>query len=101
MKFACNQERIPMGQPCRASADLHIPPFPMKIAPPDGKGDCIAISANGVVTDLGFAAGPPDNRFIRAETCMFMIKLPQYSSQHIMAERLRYAIHCREDPLSG
>lgn len=45
--------------------------------------------------------GPPDSRFIRAETCMFMIKLPQYSSQQIMTERLLYAIHCREDPLSG
>ena len=40
-------------------------------------------------------------RYIRAETCMFMIKLPQYSSQEMMMERLRYAIHCREDPLSG
>lgn len=45
--------------------------------------------------------GPPDDRYIRAETCMFMIKLPQYSSQEVMTERLRYAIHCREDPLSG
>jgi hypothetical protein len=35
------------------------PPFPMKIAAPDG-------------------GGRPDNRFVRAETCMFMIKLPQY-----------------------
>ena len=48
-----------------------------------------------------YFAGPPDSRYIRAETCMFMIKLPQYSSQEIMTERLRYAVHCREDPLSG
>ena len=64
-------------------------------------------------------AGPPDKRFIRAETCLFMIKLPQYSTQvrrgvlfshldtpthtrqALMTERLLYAIHCREDPLSG
>ena len=45
--------------------------------------------------------GKPDSRYIRVETCMFMIKLPQYSSQELMRERLLYAIHCREDPLSG
>ena len=45
--------------------------------------------------------GTPDSRYIRAETCMFLIKLPQYSSQNIMTERLKYAINCREDPLSG
>jgi E3 ubiquitin-protein ligase HECTD4 len=39
VKFACNQERIPMGQQCRSTSDVHVPPFPMKIAPPDGKGD--------------------------------------------------------------
>ena len=45
--------------------------------------------------------GSPDERYIRVETCMFMIKLPQYSSQEVMTQRLMYAIHCREDPLSG
>lgn len=45
--------------------------------------------------------GSPDSRYIRVETCMFMIKLPQYSSLEIMLEKLRYAIHYREDPLSG
>jgi hypothetical protein len=45
--------------------------------------------------------GPPDSRFIRVETCMFMVKLPQYSSQELMTQRLLYAINCREDPLSG
>ena len=48
-----------------------------------------------------YYVGPADDRYIRAETCMFMIKLPQYSSLQIMSERLRYAVHCREDPLSG
>ena len=32
---------------------------------------------------------------------MFLIKLPQYSTQDIMTDRLKYAINCREDPLSG
>lgn len=45
--------------------------------------------------------GTPDGRYIRVETCMFMIKLPQYSSFEVMLQRLRYAINCREDPLSG
>ncbi|XP_055995500.1 probable E3 ubiquitin-protein ligase HECTD4 isoform X2 [Ostrea edulis] len=84
IKFACNQERIPQSCPCRnGNADsMHVPPYPMKIAPPDGLGQ-------------------PDSRYIRVETCMFMIKLPQYSSQEVMTQRLMYAINCREDPLSG
>ncbi|XP_061866394.1 probable E3 ubiquitin-protein ligase HECTD4 isoform X4 [Colius striatus] len=85
IKFACNQERIPFTCPCKDGGPdtAHVPPYPMKIAPPDG------------------AAGSPDCRYIRVETCMFMIKLPQYSSLDIMLEKLRYAIHYREDPLSG
>ncbi|KAJ8312853.1 hypothetical protein KUTeg_010226 [Tegillarca granosa] len=84
IKFACNQERIPQTCPCRegAAEATHVPPYPMKIAPPDGTGS-------------------PNSRFIRVETCMFMIKLPQYTSQEIMTEKLLYAINCREDPLSG
>lgn len=84
IKFACNQERIPQTCPCRdGNADsMHVPPYPMKIAPPDG-------------------VGQPDERYIRVETCMFMIKLPQYSSQEVMTQQLMYAINCREDPLSG
>jgi E3 ubiquitin-protein ligase HECTD4 len=82
IKFACNQERIPTSCPCQDGSGSHVPPYPMKIAAPDG-------------------SGPADARFIRAETCMFMLKLPQYSSQEIMNERLSYAIHCREDPLIG
>ncbi|XP_037367037.1 probable E3 ubiquitin-protein ligase HECTD4 isoform X1 [Talpa occidentalis] len=85
IKFACNQERIPFTCPCKDGGPdtAHVPPYPMKIAPPDG------------------TAGSPDSRYIRVETCMFMIKLPQYSSQEIMLEKLRCAIHYREDPLSG
>lgn len=45
--------------------------------------------------------GQSDERYIRVETCMFMIKLPQYSSQEVMTQQLMYAINCREDPLSG
>lgn len=47
------------------------------------------------------SAGQPDSRYIRVETCMFMVKLPQYSSLDVMLEKLRYAVHYREDPLSG
>ncbi|XP_076346000.1 putative E3 ubiquitin-protein ligase HECTD4 isoform X3 [Tachypleus tridentatus] len=85
VKFACNQDRIPSTCPCKdGQADAaHVPPYPMKIAPPDNR------------------PGSPDSRFIRVETCMFMIKLPQYSSQEVMTEKLLYAIYCREDPLSG
>ncbi|KPP69529.1 hypothetical protein Z043_111707 [Scleropages formosus] len=85
IKFACNQERIPFTCPCRDGGPdtAHVPPYPMKIAPPDG------------------VAGSPDSRYIRVETCMFMVKLPQYSSLDVMLEKLRYAIHYREDPLSG
>ncbi|XP_026795565.1 probable E3 ubiquitin-protein ligase HECTD4 isoform X2 [Pangasianodon hypophthalmus] len=85
IKFACNQERIPFTCPCKDGGPdtAHVPPYPMKIAPPDG------------------AVGSPDYRYIRVETCMFMVKLPQYSSLDVMLEKLRYAIHYREDPLSG
>ena len=54
IKFACNQERIPFGHPCRDGArdsGMHVPPYPMKIAPPDGKGEvCSAISCTIVRT---------------------------------------------------
>ncbi len=46
IKFACNQERIPFGLPCRdgQDVDMNVPPYPMKIAPPDGrgKGSCMS-----------------------------------------------------------
>ena len=41
IKFACNQERIPFGNPCRdggKDSTMDVPPYPMKIAPPDGSG---------------------------------------------------------------
>lgn len=50
---------------------------------------------------FSFSPGQPDSRYIRVETCMFMVKLPQYTSLDVMLEKLRYAIHYREDPLSG
>jgi len=85
IKFACNQDRIPLTCSCKDNQQetVHVPPYPMKIAPPEGR------------------SGTPDSRYIRAETCMFMLKLPQYSTQEIMTERLLYAINCRDDPLSG
>jgi len=47
-------------------------------------------------------AGTADSHYIRAETCLFMVKLTaQYSSVEIMNEKLCYAINCWEDPLSG
>lgn len=38
VKFACNQERIPFTCPCKDGGPdtAHVPPYPMKIAPPDG-----------------------------------------------------------------
>ena len=47
IKFACNQERIPFGHPCRDGGTEHVPPYPMKIAPPDGKGTCVAALLSG------------------------------------------------------
>ena len=41
IKFACNQERIPFGHTSRGGGEdrvVHVPPYPMKIAPPDGQG---------------------------------------------------------------
>ena len=80
IKFACNQDRIPMVGP---SQSTHIPPYPMKLAPPDLKD------------------GDPDLQLIRVETCMFLIKLPRYSSYQTMRDKLLYAISCALDPLSG
>ena len=80
IKFACNQDRIPMVGPEESS---HIPPYPMKIAPPDRR------------------EGEQDQQFIRVETCMFMIKLPRYTTYETMREKLLYAISCAMDPLSG
>lgn len=40
IKFACNQERIPQTCLCQEGGpdSAHVPPYPMKIAPPDGTG---------------------------------------------------------------
>ena len=45
IKFACNQERIPHTCPCReGGSDItHVPPYPMKIAPPDGSGENVLV----------------------------------------------------------
>ena len=73
----------------------------MKIAPPDATGLSLTACPCLSLTALSLSIDQPDSRFIRAETCMFLVKLPQYTSQEVMTERLRYAINCREDPLSG
>ena len=79
IKFACNQERIP-----KPKDENHVPPpFPMKIAPSDDRD------------------GDQDKLLIRAETCIFMIKIPRYSSIEVMQEKLIYSIQSADDPLSG
>ena len=42
-----------------------------------------------------------DNLLIRAETCIFMVKIPRYSNYDIMREKILYSIQSAEDPLSG
>jgi len=81
IKFACNQDRISMSGGEEGSPPP--PPYPMKIAPPDKRD------------------GDPDQQFIRVETCMFMVKLPRYSTFETMREKIIYAISCAADPLSG
>lgn len=79
IKFACNQERIPLPD---YGEDLP-PPFPMKIAPADSRDET------------------QDNLLIRAETCIFMLKIPRYSTYDVMKEKLIYSIFSADDPLSG
>ena len=79
IKFACNQERIPKPR----DANCLPPPYPMKIAPADAREEA------------------QDNLLIRAETCIFMVKIPRYSSYDIMREKILYSIQSAEDPLSG
>lgn len=45
IKFACNQERIPFTCPCKDGGPdtAHVPPYPMKIAPPDGAAGVFAV----------------------------------------------------------
>ncbi len=59
------------------------PPYPMKIAPSDKPNE------------------NQNNQFIRVETCMFMIKLPRYTSLRTMREKVLFALSCSVDPLSG
>lgn len=101
IKFSCNLERLPITCPCQAhdhfssnhqlssasSSVVHVPPFPMKIAPID-------IPPNATVHEI-------DKRLIRVETCMFLIRLPPYSSLQTTRQQLLFAINCRDDPLSG
>lgn len=79
LKFACNQERLPKPQDCNNLP----PPYPMKIAPADAREEI------------------QDNLLIRAETCIFMVKIPRYSNIDVMREKLLYSIQSAEDPLSG
>lgn len=46
IKFACNQERIPFTCPCKDGGPdtAHVPPYPMKIAPPDGTAGTLSLS---------------------------------------------------------
>lgn len=55
IKFACNQERIPFTCPCKDGGPdtAHVPPYPMKIAPPDGA------AGNGFVVGLKDAVDFP------------------------------------------
>jgi E3 ubiquitin-protein ligase HECTD4 len=78
VKFACNQERIPSS--CRADQPA-APPYPMKIANPDHNDS-------------------PDGRLARCECCMFMIKLPHYTTQKILTTQLRKSMETCDDPLS-
>jgi len=43
----------------------------------------------------------PDSQLIRAETCVFLVKLPRYSSYQIMRERILQVLTAALDPLSG
>ncbi len=80
VRFACNQERLPQVPPDLASPP---PPFPMKLAPSDR------------------AEEDPDKQNIRAETCMFMVKLPAYRSVQAVREKIIFAANSALDPLSG
>ena len=87
LKFACNQDRVPATSPPG-------PPFPMKIAP-------AAAAAAATVAREGDGVIETDATQVRVETCMFMLKLPAYSTYEVLRERLLFAIHSCDDPLSG
>jgi len=62
LRFACALDRLPQAP---------IEPLPMKIRNSD-KGDS-------------------DERRMRAEACMFIVKIPKYSSLEVMRERMTEA----------
>jgi E3 ubiquitin-protein ligase HECTD4 len=78
VRFAVAQERLP------STPTL---PFPMKLE-----------TANPSSRNSG--RDNPDKRHIRAETCMFMVKLPKYSSLEKMREMLSFVIHHKDNPLN-
>ena len=67
------------------------PPFPMKIAP----------AAAAAAVREGDGVVEADATQVRVETCMFMLKLPAYSTYEVLRERLIFAINSSDDPLSG
>lgn len=92
VKFACNQERLPVvrdGHGDPHSSESLPPPYPMKVAPAD------RMSHDDTTDDN------PDRRLIRAETCIFLVKLPAYSSLEVMRQKLLFSISNSLDPLSG
>ena len=87
LKFACNQDRVPATSPPG-------PPFPMKIAP-------AATATAAATVREGESVVEADATQVRVETCMFMLKLPAYSTYEVLRERLLFAINSSDDPLSG
>lgn len=101
IKFATNQERLPISCPCQniinttkdgpvnrsSNQIIHVPPFPMKIAP-------ITLPTNATIDYI-------NKQTIRAETCLFLLRLPPYSSYQVTREQLLFACNAKDDPLSG
>ena len=73
------QDRIPTP----TDGETLPSPYPMKLAPSDKREEA------------------PDTQNIRVETCMFMVKLPRYTSYEKMKDKLLFAINSAFDPLSG
>lgn len=57
IKFACNQERIPFTCPCKDGGPdtAHVPPYPMKIAPPDGTAGTVVSWCRNERKQIGVA----------------------------------------------
>ena len=75
--FYPGQDRIPMS----SSSTTAPPPYPMKLAPADhqtGKlNGCHALFFFQIKT-ADHQTEDPDSQLIRAETCVFLVKLPRY-----------------------